>query len=81
MNEALLIKHFHKFYNKEDVPWVQLIWNTHYSDGEIPHVSEKESFWFRDIMKHCDHFRGIASAMIGPGDTVLLWGMSGMATI
>jgi hypothetical protein len=22
MNEALLIKHLHKFYNKEDVPWV-----------------------------------------------------------
>jgi hypothetical protein len=25
MNDALLIKHLHKFYNKEDVPWVQLI--------------------------------------------------------
>jgi hypothetical protein len=24
MNEALLLKHFHKFYNKVDVPWVQL---------------------------------------------------------
>jgi hypothetical protein len=22
MNEALLIKHLHKFYNKEDIPWV-----------------------------------------------------------
>lgn len=21
-NEALLIKHLHKFYNKEDIPWV-----------------------------------------------------------
>jgi hypothetical protein len=25
MNEALHIKHLHKFYNKEDIPWVQLI--------------------------------------------------------
>jgi hypothetical protein len=58
MNEALLIKHLHKFYNKEDLPWVQLIWNTHYLDGQISHASaEKCSFWFRDIMKSCDHFR------------------------
>jgi hypothetical protein len=75
MNEALLIKHLHKFYNKEDVPWVQLIWHTHYLDGQIPHATiEKGSSWFRDIMKFCDHFRRIASANIGPGDTVLLWG-------
>jgi hypothetical protein len=77
MNEALLIKHLHTFYNKEDVPWVQLIWNTHYSDGQSPHVSEKGSFWFKDIMKHCDHFRGIASTMIGLGDTILMWGGGG----
>jgi hypothetical protein len=45
MNEALLIKHLHKFYNKEDVPWVQLIWNNHYLDDQIPHASaEKGSF-------------------------------------
>jgi hypothetical protein len=75
MNEALLIKHLHKFYNKEDVPWVQLIWNSHYLDGQIPHACiEKGSFWFRDIMKYYDHFRGIALATIGLEDTVLLWG-------
>jgi hypothetical protein len=45
MNEALLIKHLHKFYNKEDIPWVQLIWNTHYTNGQVPHASpEKGSF-------------------------------------
>jgi hypothetical protein len=75
MNEALLLKHMHKFYNKEDVPWVQLIWNTHFLDGQILHASaERGSFWLRDIMKLWDHFRGIASATIGPGDMVLLWG-------
>jgi hypothetical protein len=25
MNDALLTKHLHKLYNKEDVPWVQLV--------------------------------------------------------
>jgi hypothetical protein len=74
MNEALLIKHLHKFYNKYDIPWVQLIWHTHYASGLIPHAAAKKgSFWFRDVMKYVEHFRGVASASTGPGDTVLLW--------
>jgi hypothetical protein len=69
MNDAILIKYLHKFYNKEDVPWVQLIWNTHYFNGLVPHASpEKGSFWFRDLMKFNDHFRGIAMTTIGAGD-------------
>jgi hypothetical protein len=39
------------------------------------HVSpDKGSFWFKDVMKFSYHFRGIASATVGTGDTVLLWG-------
>jgi hypothetical protein len=30
-NDALLIKQLHKFYNKAEVPWVQLVWN-YYTD-------------------------------------------------
>jgi hypothetical protein len=44
MNETLLIKHLHKFYNKDDVPWVQLIWNTRFSNGQIPHAFPKAPF-------------------------------------
>ena len=25
-NEALLLKHLHKFYNQADIPWIKLIW-------------------------------------------------------
>lgn len=25
-NESLLLKHFHKFYNRLDIHWVHLIW-------------------------------------------------------
>jgi hypothetical protein len=25
-NEALLLKNFHKFFNKADIPWVHMIW-------------------------------------------------------
>jgi hypothetical protein len=74
MNEALLTKHLHKLYNKEEVPWVQLVWNTHYTDGKAPHASTgKGSFWLKDIMKLSDRFRGIATATVGPGDTIMLW--------
>lgn len=33
-NQTLLVKHLHKFYNRQNTPWVQLIWNTHYR-GDI----------------------------------------------
>jgi hypothetical protein len=36
-DEVLLLKYLHKFYNKADTPWVQLLWNTYYT-GTIPHA-------------------------------------------
>jgi hypothetical protein len=35
-NQALIIKFLYKFFNRHDTPWVQLIWEAHYSDGKIP---------------------------------------------
>lgn len=32
-NQAVLMKHLHKFYGRLDIPWVELIWNTHYNSG------------------------------------------------
>jgi hypothetical protein len=73
-NNALLIKHLDKFYNRKDKPWVRLIWNAHCPNGEVPHASKnKGSFWWRDVMKLVDLFRGIASCRIGDGSTVLFW--------
>jgi hypothetical protein len=73
-NIALLLKHLDKFYNKKEIPWVKLVWFAHYSDGEIPHATtDKGSFWWRDILKLCDLFRGIANCRIGDGSTVLFW--------
>jgi hypothetical protein len=45
-NMALLLEFLDKFYNKRDIPWVNLIWNSYYANGEIPHASNyKGSFW------------------------------------
>jgi hypothetical protein len=35
-NAALLIKFLDKFYNKKDLPWVNLVWFAHY-EGKVPH--------------------------------------------
>lgn len=36
-NQALLLKNFHKFFNHENLPWVRLIWEAHYSSS-LPSV-------------------------------------------
>jgi hypothetical protein len=42
------------------VPWVDLIWNSYYSQV-VPHFStSKGSFWWWDICRLMDLFRGIA---------------------
>jgi len=44
-NKALLIKNFHKFFNKLDLPWVHLIWVKHYRNGKLLTHIRKGSFW------------------------------------
>jgi hypothetical protein len=38
-NDALLLKHLDKFYFKKDTPWVNLVWDSYYSQGQIPHAT------------------------------------------
>jgi len=72
-NEALLLKHLHRFYNKVDVPRVNLIWNTYYQH-KVPHLAPaKGSFCWKDILKLHEHFREVTHCLTGMGDTVGLW--------
>lgn len=72
-NDALLLKHLHKFYNKVEVPWVQLIWNKYYTN-KVAHASrEVGSFWWKDIQPLSTIFRGIARCTLGDGSSVLFW--------
>ena len=72
-NEALLIKHLHKFFNKEDVPWVSLVWEKYYKSGKLPESSKKGSFWWRDIVKLLNKFKGMARVEIENGPSYFLW--------
>ena len=65
-NEALLLNHLDKLYNKKDIPWVNMIWNSCYSQGQIPHATgDRGSFWWRDLLHLSDKFRGVASCSVG----------------
>jgi hypothetical protein len=44
-NEALLLKKLHKFFNKEDLLWVKLLWCRYYANGQVPGQTKRGSFW------------------------------------
>jgi hypothetical protein len=72
-NDWLLVKQLHKFYNKVDTPWVNLIW-TKYYQNKVPHAArEVGSFWWKDVLRLNTQYRGIAKCSIGNVSTVLFW--------
>ena len=71
-NQGLLLKHLHKNFNKEDIPWVQLVWR-YYPEGVPQSKNLCGSFWWRDIMKLAPIYQGLCTVKIGSGDTALFW--------
>jgi len=72
-NEALLIKFLHKFFNKEDVPWVSLVWERYYDNGRLPGRQKKGSFWWKDVLKLLDKFKDMARVEVNSGQSCYLW--------
>jgi hypothetical protein len=71
-NEALLLKFLHKFFNKENIPWVHLLWRN-YNNSTPQATNIQSSFWWKDIMKLCSKYKRIAPYSIVAGDTALFW--------
>ena len=72
-NDALLLKHLHKFYAKKDIPWANMIWTKYYL-RKVPHASsEVGSFWWKDVLRLNTLYRGIAKCTIGDGSTITFW--------
>lgn len=60
------MKNLHKFYNRADIPWINIIWANHYSHS-LPSDKPVGSFWWRDVLKTLESFKGIARVEIGDG--------------
>jgi hypothetical protein len=77
-NHGLLLKYLHKFYNREDTPWVDLIWSTYYTE-KVPHaVPLCGSFWWKDICILMPIYRGIASILVNDGASTLFGKIPGL---
>jgi len=72
-NKALLIKNLHKFFNKQDIPWVHLIWEKHYRHGKLPSHIKKGSFWWRENLKLIPEFKNLARPQISNCESSLFW--------
>ena len=59
-NKALLMKNLDKFYNKKDIPWVDLVWEKHYKNDKLPGQVKKGSFWWRDVLKLLPTYKEMA---------------------
>ena len=72
-NDALLLKHLSKFYNKADIPWVQIVWYKYYT-SKVPHAArEIGSFWWKDVLRLNTIFRQISRCELGNGSSVCFW--------
>ena len=72
-NKALLIKNLHKFYNRHDTPWVNLIWETYYQDNKLLGEELVGSFWWKYILKLNDQYKAMARCNLGDGRSAVFW--------
>lgn len=71
-NDALVTKHLNKFYNKESILWVDLVWEKYYVHGNLIQERYKTSFWWK-VYRLSILYKGFARATPGDGSTIFLW--------
>ena len=72
-NNALLLKNLHKFFNTLNIPWVNLIWDTYYNNGQVPGHNLVGSFWWKANLNLLDHYKSMARCVICDGKSALSW--------
>ena len=72
-NQVLLLKNLHKFYNRENIPWVNLIWEAYYDNGILPGQIWEGSFWWKCNLRLIDSYKAMARCTIGDGKSALFW--------
>lgn len=66
------MKNLFKFMNKEDVPWVKLIWKRYYHTN-IPLDQMEGSFGWKAHIALFPSFKQASSCNVSSGTTILLW--------
>lgn len=72
-NKALLLKNLHKVYNRHNIPLVNLVWETYYSNGQLPGQQMVGSFWWKANLKLVELYKSLAKCNIGDGKSAYLW--------
>ena len=72
-NQALLMKNLDKFFNRKDIPWVNLVWEKHCRNGRLPGIVKKGSFWWRDVLKLLTPFKEMANIQVNSGESCFFW--------
>lgn len=71
-NKALLMKNVHKFFNKENLPWDNMIQN-HYYTIELPGEKMVGSSWWKAYHKLLPDFKRLSSCKASSGEIIKLW--------
>lgn len=71
--KAMIMKNLHKFCNKINLPWVNLLWEQYYSHDLPTHTTPEASFWWKDTLKQLATYKGNAHCRAQQGKTVLFW--------
>lgn len=71
-NDSLLLKFLYKFFTRANIPWFNLVWENYYHSGKLHGQQRKGFFWWRDLVKLIDSFKGLAKANAHNEDTILL---------
>jgi hypothetical protein len=67
------MKNLYKFFNKRNIPWVNIIWSSHYRNGGIPFSRKVGSFWWRDVLKTMITYKGFFRVVVEDGQSTQLW--------
>jgi hypothetical protein len=70
-NKALLSKNLHKFFNRQEIPWVQLLWEKQYKNENLPKHVKKGSYWWRDNLKNLEQYKEMTAVETRCGSTIL----------
>lgn len=72
-NKTLLMKNLHKFFNRHDIPWVNLIWETYYVEGQLPGEQQVGSFLWRANTMLLENYKSLVRCNLGDGKSALFW--------